>query len=370
LERPIQGISSDRVKSFAKSRNASASTVLLSAFRAAQFCMTSEEDAIIGISGAARKRVELSDADGLRDGLLCIRTQIEEDSFDELVRKVHATVAAASSNADVPFEEIMSKLRPHGDPNDNSIVRIGFAYHAVPSTSLSVSQATDVSLAFHATTSKLDLVFHVYSWQDCLRARLIYSIDLFEVASMENLLPLFAKMLTTSIEAPHVPLNAIFLFTDEDHKAMSQMGLLEMQTTNYPRDSNLVDLFREQASTNAERVAVKHNHQTLTYAQLDHASSVIGRWLMARRLEPESMVCILADRSCNAIVAFLGVPKAHAAYVPLPSNTPPARIEAILAPIRGRPLVLLSDAVKRPVLENMTAEFMYVSDVLATKSPE
>jgi non-ribosomal peptide synthetase component F len=91
---------------------------------------------------------------------------------------------------------------------------------------------------------------------------------------MENLLSLFAKMLTTSIEAPHVPLNAIFLFTDEDHKAMSQMGLLEMQTTNYPRDSNLVDLFREQASTNAERVAVKHNHQTLTYAQLDHASSL------------------------------------------------------------------------------------------------
>ncbi|KAL7780539.1 hypothetical protein CFE70_010563 [Pyrenophora teres f. teres 0-1] len=94
-----------------------------------------------------------------------------------------------------------------------------------------------------------------------------------------------------------------------------------VEKTAYPRDSSVVDLFREQAAACPSRVAVKDSVAEMTYAQLDAASDVLARWLARRSLAPETLVGVFASRSCEAIVA-LGILKANLAYLPFDVKFP------------------------------------------------
>ncbi len=106
------------------------------------------------------------------------------------------------------------------------------------------------------------------------------------------------------------------------------MGLLEIEKTAYPRDSSVVDVFREQVAASPDAIAVKDSSE-LTYAQLDRQSGQLASWLQRRHLPAETLVGVLAPRSCETVVAFLGILKANLAYLPLDINVPIARIEAI-----------------------------------------
>ena len=148
------------------------------------------------------------------------------------------------------------------------------------------------------------------------------------------------------------------------------MGLLEIERTEYPRESSVVDIFREQVAACPDATAVTDSSSQLTYAQLDWRSDELAGWLRRRHMAAETLVGVLAPRSCQTIVAFLGILKANLAYLPLDVNVPAARIEAILSSVAGHKLVLLGQDVLVPDVQLADVELVRIGETLGHPGPD
>jgi amino acid adenylation domain-containing protein len=101
---------------------------------------------------------------------------------------------------------------------------------------------------------------------------------------------------------------------------------------NTPDAASLVDYVEASAARFPERCAiVAPDGSTLTYRELDERADRIAGFLVARGVQPGDRVGVIAPKSAAVVVAFIGVMKARAAYVPADHAAPPERNRTILA---------------------------------------
>ena len=79
-----------------------------------------------------------------------------------------------------------------------------------------------------------------------------------------------------------------------------------------------------------ERVAVRGEGAGLTYGELELSASRLARRLRRRGVGAGSLVALALPGSAQAVVAILAVLKCGAAYLPLDSASPPARLRQVL----------------------------------------
>ncbi|CAE7222580.1 Destruxin synthetase, partial [Pyrenophora teres f. teres] len=330
-----------KLQSFCQLHGVTQFVVLLAAFRTAHFRLTGQDDATIGTVNANRDRWEIKDMIGFFVNLQCLRITAGHGSFEELVQQVHEVTIASHANADVPFESIVSKLKSDRDLSRHPLVQLVFAVHAQQDLGqLNLEGVQTESLA-DAKTSRFDLEFHFYQQSDGLLGNILFSTDLYAPETIDNLLSVFQRVLEACLDDPQAPVASMPLLREDNYAKLDAMGLVRAEETAYPRDSSVVDLFREQAAACPSRVAVKDSVTEMTYAQLDTASDVLARWLARRSLAPETLVGVFASRSCEAIVAFLGILKANLAYLPFDVKIPRKRMEDILSSLPGHRIILV-----------------------------
>jgi len=88
--------------------------------------------------------------------------------------------------------------------------------------------------------------------------------------------------------------------------------------------------FAAQVRRNADRLAVKTRHQTLTYEQLDVATDQVADAILAARGCREEQVGFLFERGAPLVVATLAALKAGKVVVPMDPASPPAHVRALL----------------------------------------
>ncbi|MGW0522114.1 amino acid adenylation domain-containing protein [Crossiella sp. NPDC003009] len=115
----------------------------------------------------------------------------------------------------------------------------------------------------------------------------------------------------------------------------------------YPRDSCLTELFDAVAAAHPDAIAAIHHGQRLNFRDLRNRSVALAARLRAAQVRPGDRVGVCGRRSLPALVAFLGVLRAGAAYVPLDDTDPPARLAALAEDADVRTAVLLPGGVSR-----------------------
>ncbi|ORA28252.1 non-ribosomal peptide synthetase, partial [Mycobacterium branderi] len=93
---------------------------------------------------------------------------------------------------------------------------------------------------------------------------------------------------------------------------------------------SVAGLFAVQVARMPDAVAVRFRGRSLTYRELDEAANRLAHLLVAQGAGPGRCVGLLLSRSAEAIVAMLAVLKTGAAYLPIDSSLPAARIEFVL----------------------------------------
>jgi amino acid adenylation domain-containing protein/thioester reductase-like protein len=100
-------------------------------------------------------------------------------------------------------------------------------------------------------------------------------------------------------------------------------------TMPYPRDSCLHELFETQAALRPRAHVGVHHGRDLSYGELKTRSDGLAARLYDAGVRHGDTVGVSGTRSLEALVAFLGILKAGAAYVPLDDTWPPRRLQAM-----------------------------------------
>ncbi|GAA0682695.1 non-ribosomal peptide synthetase [Streptomyces malaysiensis subsp. malaysiensis] len=108
-------------------------------------------------------------------------------------------------------------------------------------------------------------------------------------------------------------------------------SLAEWNDTRADRDRpTIVEMFREQARTRPDAVAIVDEHRSLPYRQAAAMSSQLAHHLIDRGLDREQVVGISLDRSADMVIGLLAVVQAGAAFVPLDPRWPAARRAVVI----------------------------------------
>ncbi|EUC26651.1 hypothetical protein COCCADRAFT_60601, partial [Bipolaris zeicola 26-R-13] len=366
----IEGSLYNKLREFCRVRHVTPFTVLLATFRAAHYRLTGAEDATIGTPIANRNRPELEDLIGFFVNTQCMRITIDDsDTFEELVRQVRSTTAAAFVHQDVPFERIVSALLPgSNDTSRNPLVQLMFALHSQQDLGKIQLEGLVTESVPIAVSTRFDVEFHLFQEVGRLSGMVISAKDLFEPETIHGMIGVFHEILRRGLEQPQTPI-ATMPLTD-GLVDLRNKGLLEVERTDYPRESSVVDVFYEQVAAHPDAIAVTDAASQLTYSELDQQSNKLANWLRQRCLAAETLVGVLAPRSCQAIVAFIGILKANLAYLPLDVNVPAARIDAILSEVSGHRLVLLGSSVHPPDVQASSVEMVRIDDTLNQHDPD
>ena len=108
--------------------------------------------------------------------------------------------------------------------------------------------------------------------------------------------------------------------------------------------TTLVALIDETMSRHASATALAMDGETLAYAELDRRSAALAGRLQRAGVLRGDRVAVALPRSFELVVALLAILRAGAAYVPLDSQQPMARLEAILDEAQPRVLLVPESA--------------------------
>ncbi|GAA3353355.1 hypothetical protein GCM10017744_006320 [Streptomyces antimycoticus] len=92
----------------------------------------------------------------------------------------------------------------------------------------------------------------------------------------------------------------------------------------------IVEMFREQARSRPDAVAIVDEHRSLTYREAAERSSQLAHHLIERGLGPEQVVGISLGRSAEMVIGLLAVLQAGCAFVPLDPQWPAARRAVVI----------------------------------------
>lgn len=138
-----------------------------------------------------------------------------------------------------------------------------------------------------------------------------------------------------------------------------------------PQHGFVYDAFREKVVAHPDQVAVKDLSRSLTYSELDGLAQRVSTWLSKREYAAETMIGVIAGRSVDAIITYIGILGANYAYVPLDAQSPTERLNGMLTSTGPQPLVIYTSGLEYGAseLEAMCVQLLRLRDESARMVP-
>ncbi|MEM7401117.1 MAG: amino acid adenylation domain-containing protein, partial [Pseudomonadota bacterium] len=137
--------------------------------------------------------------------------------------------------------------------------------------------------------------------------------------------------------------------------SLTSTELKEFETQNstyvdFPKYSSLIDWLEKQAASTPENLAVTQDDISIGYDELHKKANSIANYLNKYKINAEDMIAIFIPRSIPMITAIFAVLKTGATFLPLDTDQPIGRLQAIIDD--AKPSLLLFDSeTKSPPFE-------------------
>ncbi len=298
-----------------------------------------QDEIIIGGATNTRTRPEFESLMGYFLNAVVLRTCVGADlSFRDFLGRVKGTVLGALAHSEIPFDELVRELAPKRDSSRHPLFQVLFSMRPPFADFPDGWDVTDMEV--HSGASSFDLFVEFSEHPQGLAGRCVYSTDLFERTTIQNLLRHFETLLAGALANPDIPISRIPLLNDSER----QLVLVEWNRSDaeFPGERCVHELFEEQARKTPNAVAVTFEDASLSYAGLNRRANRLAHYLRELGVGPDARVAVCLERSSELIVALLGVLKAGAAYVPLDPAHPWERRRYMLED--SAPAALLTDA--------------------------
>ena len=170
----------------------------------------------------------------------------------------------------------------------------------------------------------VDIAFVFDAAAGCVQGQVLYAAELYDDTSAGRLV---AQLLSTARQIGERPASTLrdlrILSPYEQSRILVEF---KGRSVDFPLDLTIHALFESQARRTPAAVAAIHAGYQLSYSELNRRANRITNSLLSLGLSKGAFVGILLGRSCDFLIAMLGVFKAGGAYVPLDPTYPRDRI--------------------------------------------
>ena len=314
---------------------------LLAAFKVLLYRYTGLDDIAVGTATSNRALVELEGLIGFFPNTLVLRSDLSGNpSFRDLLGTVRNVALDAYGYQDLPFEQLVERLKPERDPSRTPLVQVAFSLQGMVRRPASLPGLVLERVDIETGVENFDLTLFVRPGSDGLRVGCRYSTDLFEAARIERLLGHFERLLSGIAADPDRPIGLLPLLTDgERHQIVVEWNETGRE---YPRDACVHWLFETQAERTPDDLALDWQERRLSYGELNRRANQLAHYLRGLGVGPAVPVGLCVERSPEMVVAMLGILKAGGTYVPLDPSYPRERLALMLEDTRA-PVVLTQE---------------------------
>ncbi|MDY0814514.1 non-ribosomal peptide synthetase [Kitasatospora purpeofusca] len=321
----------ERVTEFTRRHGVTAYATLLAAFASVVHRHTGRDDMIIGSPVANRVRPEFARTVGCFVNLVPLRLRVGADTtFLDLARAAHRTISQAQEHQDFPFEDLVTLLRPDRDPSHDPVVQLLFVLQDVE-TALGLPGADLTPLPVHGGGAIQDLsVILEHAGAGAgggYRGTAEFNTGLYGADTVSRFLGHLGTLLRAALAAPDTAVADLDLMTAGE---LAQLDRWNDTGLPEPLAADVPALFERWADQEPERLAVVGAEGELSYAALEARANRLAHHLAAIGVGPGTAVGVALDRCQDLPVAFLGVLKAGAAYVPLDTAYPAERLALMI----------------------------------------
>jgi amino acid adenylation domain-containing protein/non-ribosomal peptide synthase protein (TIGR01720 family) len=338
------------LRSIARVNGTTLFTVLAAASQVLFARYAGQDDVALGTVVSGRGRPELERLVGFFVNTVVLRSTVDwTASFTGFLGGVNETVLGAFEHDEAPFDRMVDAVRSDRDPSRNPLfdvlVLLQNAQGALPE--FAGLRVDDVPVPRQAANFDISIEFHERPGQPAgtggepgaLVGMLEYNTDLFDASTIERLVGSLTVLFGAIAEAPETPLAELpWLSTVERELVLAGWN----DTRCDIPDGTIASLFVEQAARTPDATAVIASTGDLTYAELYARASTLAARLRTLGVGPDSLVCLLMDRSVDVVVAEVAVALAGGGYVPLDVKAPLPRLRLLVRETGGP--VLLTDA--------------------------
>jgi non-ribosomal peptide synthetase component F len=344
LERDI----TDGITSVARGENCSLFTVALAALLTLLHRHSDETDIAIGTQITGRDTVELENLVGLFINTLVIRADLSGDpTFVALISRVKAVVNGIFEHQAVPLQKLIDIVAPARDLSRNPLFSVNFIFQRSFITNAAYGGFRLIDLPSRSAGALYDLNFFMVERPEGWRISCEYNTDLFEKATVAGFLQRLTLLLKSAASTPGSPISKLEILSPAERDHLMNGG--NLTDKEYPADKPVHQLFTEQAERTPAAIALIVGNETLTYAILAKEVTGFTNRLRQHGVSRGDRIGVALHRSSELIISVLGILRLGAAYVPLDSTLPYARLTQILESANLKLLVTRSNFLTTPM---------------------
>ena len=198
----------DGLKTLSRSEGSTAFMTLLAAFQVLLHRYTGQDDIVVGTDIAGRNRHELEHIIGFFVNHPVLRTRMDGNpSFRELLQRVREVTLDAYAHQDLPFDKLVSALRPERHLSRMPIFQVLLVVRNTPIEPMQLSGLKVSLMEFENLTAKFDVALFLEETADGLAAVWNYSTDLFDHSTVERMASHFEHLLYSAVAQPDARLD-------------------------------------------------------------------------------------------------------------------------------------------------------------------
>ncbi|KZN75423.1 hypothetical protein N477_01545 [Pseudoalteromonas luteoviolacea H33-S] len=329
---------------------------------------SNSQDIVVGTPVANRLMAECEPLIGFFVNTLVLRVNTAQSTIGDYFTHLKETHLAAQANQDVPFEQLVERLKVSGSNGYNPLfqimVSIDSDYGVNDQQALEGFKLPGIDLVAQQTNhvqAKFDLDINLSIDEQGVGIRWIYDVSLFSEAYIEQLNTHFCQLLTSlsEVDSEQVLLRDIrMLSTAQEHELLFELNDTQVA---YQNNCCIHDLFEQQVSMRPDHIALVAGTEQFSYQQLNERANQLAEHLTNTvMITPDSLIGLCASRSPEMVISILAILKAGAAYVPLDPNYPAARLSYMVSD--AELTVIIADEVGKVALAEHEDKIVRVDD--------
>ncbi|RMQ40246.1 Non-ribosomal peptide synthetase SyfB, partial [Pseudomonas cichorii] len=304
--------------------------------------LSGQDEVVIGTPVANRRRAEIEGLIGLFVNTLAVRIDTSgEPDVTALLAQIKTRVLQAQEHQDLPFEQVVERLRPPRSLAHSPLFQTSLAWDGSQGLELHLGELLLEPLGDQPTFAKFDLTLSMGETEQGFAGAVDYATALFDEATVKRYVAYLEPLLWSMVSSDQaVPARTELLSAQERRRLLVDFNRSEQ---DFELQQPVQALFEAQVARTPDAIALQSEGVQLSYQQLNEAANRLAHHLIAQGVQADKRVAVCLERGPNLLVGLLAVLKAGGAYVPLDPGYPVERLAYMLADSGAQSLLV--DAV-------------------------